>query len=198
MKPKATAASEINPQVYNVYSYIRFAKRLKEKKNWEKERATLNFPIVLLVMFLIGYLVVGIFGQPDLVMSGILFGGSIFVYVIFRLIQRIANRFEENEKLLNDRLVGSEFFLILFIDSLGRGGVRHPLRHLSRDGSNRIVRHQPGQGKVQNDSSNKRDQEPYDFLPEIFPITLHENFLSIRFKALSPAGIKKRGCHIIS
>ena len=94
--------------VYNVYSYIRFAKRLKEKKNWEKERATLNFPIVLLVMFLVGYLVVGIFGQPDLVMSGILFGGSIFVYVIFRLIQRIANRFEENEKLAAELLTAEE------------------------------------------------------------------------------------------
>ncbi len=94
--------------VYNVYSYIRFAKRLKEKKNWEKERATLNFPIVLLVMFLVGYLVVGIFGQPDLVMSGILFGGSIFVYVIFRLIQRIANRFEENEKLEAELLTAEE------------------------------------------------------------------------------------------
>ena len=85
--------------VYNIYSYMLFAKRLREKKNWGKEETILYFPIILLIMFLIGYLIVGIFGKPDLIMSGILFGGSIFVFVICYLMQRITNRVEENEHL---------------------------------------------------------------------------------------------------
>lgn len=85
--------------VYNVYSYLLFAKRLRENKNWGKEGTILNFPIFLLVMFLIGYLVVGIFENPDLVMSGILFGGSIFVFVICYLMQRITSRVQEDERL---------------------------------------------------------------------------------------------------
>ena len=85
--------------VYNIYSYVLYAKRLQEKEDWGKERSVLYVPIVLLVLFLIGYLVVGIFGKPDLVISGILFGGSIFVSIIFRLLQFITNRVQENEKL---------------------------------------------------------------------------------------------------
>ena len=94
--------------VYNVYSYVRFAQRLSKKKNWETERKVLAFPIVLLAMFLLGYLAVGIFGNPDLIVSGILFGGSVFVYIIFQLIRRIANRFEENQKLEAELLAAEE------------------------------------------------------------------------------------------
>ena len=85
--------------VYNVYGFIRFARRLQEKKDWGKERTILYIPIFLLVMFLLGYIAVGIFGKPDLIVSSILFGGSIFVYVICFLMQRITDRVQENEHL---------------------------------------------------------------------------------------------------
>ena len=85
--------------MYNVYSFIRFARRLQEKKNWGKEQTILYIPIFLLVLFLIGYIAVGIFGDPDLIVSSILFGGSIFVFVICFLMQRITNRVQENEHL---------------------------------------------------------------------------------------------------
>ena len=94
--------------VYNVYSYIRYARHLQEKKDWGTERNVLYIPIVLLVLFLLGYLAVGFFGKPDLIISGILFGGSIFVFIIFRLLQFITNRVQENEHLEAKLLLAEE------------------------------------------------------------------------------------------
>ena len=85
--------------VYNVYSYVRYARNLQKKKDWGKERSVLYIPIVLLMLFLMGYLAVGIFGRPDIIIAGILFGGSIFVFIIFYLLQFITNRVQESEHL---------------------------------------------------------------------------------------------------
>lgn len=93
--------------VYNIYSYVRYAKNLQKKKDWGKERNILYIPIFLLVLFLLGYLAVGIFGKPDLVISGILFGGSIFVFLIFYLLQFITARVQKNEH-LEAKLIAAE------------------------------------------------------------------------------------------
>ena len=93
--------------VLNIYQYLRFSRRIREHGNWEQERGILNFPIVLLVMFLCGYVGVGVFGDPDLLVAGILFGGSIFVAVILRAIRRIADRIQRNER-LEARLAAAE------------------------------------------------------------------------------------------
>ena len=85
--------------VYNVISYILFSRQVQKKGNWDKERFLLNIPILLLVLFLCGYIFVGIFGNPDIIMAGILFGGSIFVWMILILIKRITYRIRENEEL---------------------------------------------------------------------------------------------------
>ncbi len=50
-------------------------------------------------MFFVGYLFVGFFGKPDLVIAGILFGGSVFVFVMLHLIRRTFDRIQENEQL---------------------------------------------------------------------------------------------------
>ena len=84
---------------YNIFLYIRFAQSIRKHGDWARERRILNIPIFLLLMFLAGYLVVGIFGKPDLVVSGILFGGSVFVFVILWLIRRIVARVQANEHL---------------------------------------------------------------------------------------------------
>ena len=83
--------------VFNVYSYVRYVRQVKDK--WKKERQVLYIPVALLVMFLIGYLVVGILGDPDLVVAGILFGGSIFVYIMFVVLQKITDQIRESEHL---------------------------------------------------------------------------------------------------
>lgn len=85
--------------VYNIIGFVRFARRIKNLKNWGGRNKILNIPIVLLVLFLIGYLAVGFFGDPDLIVAGILFGGSIFVYVMYRMLSGITDRILENEKI---------------------------------------------------------------------------------------------------
>ena len=84
---------------YNIYRYMCFSRDVRKRGNWDREQKLFYLPIWLLVMFFIGYLVVGFFGKPDLVMAGILFGGSIFVFVMLLLIRRIFDRIQENEQL---------------------------------------------------------------------------------------------------
>ena len=83
--------------IYNVLSYGFFFRRLKEK--WGKGQLVLYVPVILLVMFLIGYLIVGFLGEPDLVVSGILFGGSIFVFIIYLVLRKIADQIQKQERL---------------------------------------------------------------------------------------------------
>ena len=84
---------------YNIYRYICFSRDVRKHGNWDQEQKLFNIPIMLLIMFFAGYLIVGLFGKPDLVMAGILFGGSIFVFVMLLLIRRTFDRIQENEQL---------------------------------------------------------------------------------------------------
>ena len=84
--------------VYNIYGFISFARNIQKKKDWGQERTILYVPIVLLVMFLIGYLAVGLFGKPDLIVSGILFGGSIFVFIMYHFLRRVTDRIQEKDQ----------------------------------------------------------------------------------------------------
>ena len=84
---------------YNIYRYVCFSRDVRKHGNWDQELRLFNLPILLLILFFIGYLIVGVFGKPDLVMAGILFGGSIFVFVMLLLIRRTFDRIQENEQL---------------------------------------------------------------------------------------------------
>ena len=85
--------------VCNIYGFIRFARSIRSQTAFQTRTGILYIPIALLVMFLLGYLVVGFFGKPDLVMSGILFGGSIFVFIMYLMLNGITKRILENEQL---------------------------------------------------------------------------------------------------
>ena len=84
--------------VYNIYCFLRYARFIRRAQSWHHSGGLLNVPIALLVMFLLGYLIVGIFGSPDVVVAGILFGGSIFVYIMNWLLDGITQRIMESEK----------------------------------------------------------------------------------------------------
>ena len=84
---------------YNIYRYVCFSRDVRKRGNWDQEQKLFQIPILLLILFFIGYLIVGIFGKPDLVMAGILFGGSVFVFVMLLLIRRTFDRIRENEQL---------------------------------------------------------------------------------------------------
>ena len=83
----------------NVYRYMVFSRHIRERGDWTREHRLFRIPVLLLILFLAGYLAIGLFGRPDLIMAGILFGGSIFVFLMLVLIQRVADRIQEQEQL---------------------------------------------------------------------------------------------------
>ncbi len=93
--------------VFNICGFVRYARRIGGMKHWGNKKRILYIPIALLVMFLLGYLVVGAFGSPDLVVAGILFFGSVFVFVMYRFVSRITDRILENEQ-IEARLMAAE------------------------------------------------------------------------------------------
>ena len=111
--------------VYNIYGFVHFARYVKGREKWGKESRILYIPIVLLVLFLIGYLLVGIFGKPDLIIAGILFGGSIFVFVIYRLLMDITERIIQNEKMEGELKAAEESSRI---KSSLLAGISHEMR----------------------------------------------------------------------
>ena len=84
---------------YNIYRYICFSRDIRKHGNWDQEQRLLHLPIWLLIMFFAGYLFVGFFGKPDIIMAGILFGGSVFVFLMLIFMRRTFNRIQENEQL---------------------------------------------------------------------------------------------------
>ena len=51
--------------VCNIYGFIQVERYIRSKKTWNEKNYILYLPIVLLIFFLIGYLVIGFFGQPE-------------------------------------------------------------------------------------------------------------------------------------
>lgn len=85
--------------VYNIYGFISYARYVRGLESWREKNAILYVPTVLLIFFLLGYVAVGVFGDPDLIVAGILFGGSIFVFIIYKLLSRITRRVVESERI---------------------------------------------------------------------------------------------------
>jgi len=94
--------------VVNICGFVRFARYIRGMKSWGRGNGILYLPIVLLVCFLLGYLMVGFFGKPDIVIAGILSGGSVFVFVMYRLLSGIIQRVIESEHLEAELLAAEE------------------------------------------------------------------------------------------
>ncbi len=94
--------------VYNIYGFVRFARYVKKLDSWNANDRILYVPIILLIGFLLGYLAVGLFGKPDMIMAGILFGGSVFVFVIYKLLNGITQRIVEREHLEAELMAAEE------------------------------------------------------------------------------------------
>ena len=94
--------------LYNIYGFVQFARYLQKQKAWKEDAGILYLPIVLLVLFLIGYLTVAIAGNPDLVMAGILFGGSIFVFIMYKFLNSVTQRILENGRLEAELMAAEE------------------------------------------------------------------------------------------
>ena len=61
---------------YSIFRYVRFSKHVREHGNWEREERLFRIPIILLVLFLAGYITLAAFGRTDIVVSSILLGGA--------------------------------------------------------------------------------------------------------------------------
>lgn len=88
--------------VYSIFCFARFVRYVKGIKSWKSENRILYIPLILLVMFLIGYVAIACFGNPDIIIAGVLFGGSLFVYIMYRLLNRITRQIVQNERLEAD------------------------------------------------------------------------------------------------
>lgn len=86
--------------IFNIVRYGQFIRHVRERGSWENETLALFVPLILLILFLLGYLAVVLFGNPDAIIAGILFGGSIFVFLIVRVMWSVTDRIRHNEELL--------------------------------------------------------------------------------------------------
>ena len=93
--------------VYNICGFVRFARFVRKIRTWDENTSILHLPIVLLVLFFLGYLAVGFFGNPDWIIAGILFGGSVFVFVMYRMLDRVTHRILESEQMEAELLAGA-------------------------------------------------------------------------------------------
>ncbi|MBR0308992.1 MAG: response regulator [Mogibacterium sp.] len=94
--------------VYNIAGFVRFSKYIKQQKTWDANNIMLHLPIILLTMFLLGYIVVGVFGKPDIIVANILFFGSVFVFIMYRLLWSITRKIIMNEKLEAELIAAEE------------------------------------------------------------------------------------------
>ena len=85
--------------IYNVYSFVKFNRSVKERKTWIGGGFVLYLPVILLVSFLLGYLGVLLFTIPSPLIAGILFGGSIYCFAMSRMLSTIVQRIAESEHL---------------------------------------------------------------------------------------------------
>ena len=101
----------------NIVRYRRFTKHMGWMGKNAANRLALYTPLGLLVLFLAGYIAVGLFGSPDMIMAGILFGGSIFVSIILNLLYFIVERVQHDARLqeaLADARAASEAKTVFF------------------------------------------------------------------------------------
>ncbi len=89
--------------VYNIIRYGMFVKRNADLDKESSKRGVTIVPMVLLVFFLIGYVVVGVSGIADLMVAAILFFGSVFVFLLLWVMFSIIDHIRDTEKALAAR-----------------------------------------------------------------------------------------------
>ena len=81
---------------YNIVRCYGFVKRMSKVGGMKRTRILLPVPLAFLVLFLVGYLFVGFFGDPDIVIASILLGGSVFVLIVFGVMYQVIDRLSES------------------------------------------------------------------------------------------------------
>lgn len=95
--------------VFNVINYIRFMKSTSDVLSGSKVRDKIwkRIALVLLSFFLVGYILVAVFGNPDILMAMILFGGSIFVSIVNSLMSKLLETVKERSIDVAEVIIGA-------------------------------------------------------------------------------------------
>ena len=101
-------AAGILIMVTNIYRYIRFMQNMRDAFPKGKNRSWMwkTVGLLLLVFFLMGYIAVAAFGAPDLMVAGILFGGSIFVAIVLTIMFDLIESIKDNCLSVTEVLIG--------------------------------------------------------------------------------------------
>ena len=94
--------------VINIWRYARFLSSLRDvlSAGSRKVRFWKYLALLLLIFFLSGYLLVTFKGEPDIIISGILFGGSIFVAIMQTITFTLLNNTKERSIDIAEVLIG--------------------------------------------------------------------------------------------
>ena len=89
-----------------IYNIIRYGVFVKDSRTLEQQTMRMGMlvvPLILLVFFLVGYIVVGLSGIADLMMASILLGGSIFVFLLLMVMYGIIGHIRDTDRVLAHR-----------------------------------------------------------------------------------------------
>lgn len=94
--------------VTNIVRYYIFIRTTRDVLSSGRLRDKIwkNAALLLLIFFLIGYIFIGFFSNPDLMMSLVLFGGSIFVAIVITLMTILLQTAKERSIDIAEVLVG--------------------------------------------------------------------------------------------
>jgi len=72
----------------------------------KKSTALRSVGLVLLIFFLLGYVFTAVFGSPDFMMGGILFGGSVFVWIVLNIMFNLTDVVKNRTLEISEMLIG--------------------------------------------------------------------------------------------
>lgn len=94
--------------VWNIWRYFQLMRSTQDvlSSNSANDQRWMILAFILLIFFLCGYLVVGFFSDPDLLMAQILFWGSVFVAIVETLMFKLLNTAKTRSIDIAELLIG--------------------------------------------------------------------------------------------
>ncbi len=94
--------------VINIWKYLEFLRSLRDVLSAGRGRVRVwkYVALALLIFFLLGYILVAVKGDPDIIVAGILFGGSIFVAIMLTIMFMLMSRTKERSIDIAEVLIG--------------------------------------------------------------------------------------------
>lgn len=86
--------------IFNMANYMGFVRGIEGHYSEDKQNKILHIPTLLMVLFFAGYIGIAISGGYDWLITLILFGGSVFVFIIVMVLRFIMNRLNEIDKIM--------------------------------------------------------------------------------------------------